>query len=229
MRGEGSPPAPLSPGLPPPRVPQILPVPPPHGPETLPRHRRRHRQRPRRHLHRHRPHARPRHPADQTLAPRAGFRRALLRRHLGRLRARRPRGLEKRPRLTRRHRRDRLRRHLLARCARCQRPPGLRQPHWPRRAERDRLDGSPRPPAGRGHQPHPPPRVALRRRRHLARDADAQAPLAETKPAGHLAPRRPFPRPAGFPHLPRHQRRHPLALHHRLQVDLPWPPARRLG
>ncbi len=73
----------------------------------------------------------------------------------------------------------RLRRDVLARRARRGRPARHREPNGPRRAERHRLDGPPRHRSGAPHQRDASRSASLRGRRHLARDADAEAALAE--------------------------------------------------
>ena len=87
--------------------------------------------------------------------------------------------------------------------------------------ERRPLDGPPRDGPGAPHQRDAPRGAALRRRHHLSRDGDAEAPVAQGEPPPDVAPRHAVPRSARLPRLPRHRRRRALALHHRLQVDLP--------
>ncbi|CAA9282673.1 MAG: D-ribulokinase, partial [uncultured Craurococcus sp.] len=177
-----------------------------------------HRQRPGRRLRRHGADAGPGELPDPALGAAAGLRAAELGGYLGR-------GLPGGARGDggARHRAGAgsgLRRHLLARRAGCGGGARLRQPGGRGGAGHHRLDGPSRRGGGRGDQCRRARGAALCRRADLARDAGAEAALAEAAPAGRLGAGGAVPRPAGLPHLAGHGQRGALALLDGLQMDL---------
>ncbi len=122
-------------------------------------------------------------------------------------------------------RRHRLRCHLLSGGPRRRRGAALRLGQRRAWARHHRVARPPRRRGGRGMHRQRPSGARPCRRRHVTRDGDPQADVAEAPSPGDLGTRRPVPRPRRLSDLARQRQHGPIRVHRHLQVDLSRPRA----